>query len=354
MGRLESWLTRIPFMILGLLLGFVAFLKSGIEIPGLVTIWDPSTWPDPVDIYPHMSYGLRTLGWITGANSFGAYALLSAFVVVAALLSIIVMLRSAVAPQANRFVLLILLGGPVAWALFSTFGRPDPLTIAGGIMIGTLGRRWYWAVIGVFFAILGNADQAVVLCLSALVVSLHSSLKPWRLPALIALILSVAASLSLTAWGTSAGVPTRGGLFDDFWRQSIQQFVSAAPIQLYAGLGISSLVLIWAIFDGSWRSSLPIIAGMIILPMIFTATTLDQSRVFICCSSAACAVVITHWGPRIMEFLSSRFASPLSAIFLVILFLPAVEIAGNIVRVPWFSYIPFIQTYVVAPITGSG
>ena len=189
---------------------------------------------------------------------------------------------------------------------------------------------------------------------SVLVVSLHRSLKPWRLPALIALILSVAASVSLTAWGTSAGVPTRGGLLDDFWRQSIQQFVAAAPIQLYAGLGLSSLVLIWAIFDGSWRSALPILAGMLFLPMIFTATTLDQSRVFICCSSAACALVITHWGPGIMEFLSTRLAIPLSAIFVVILFLPAVEIAGNIVRVPWFSYIPFIQTYLIAPLTGSG
>ena len=351
---LDGFVLATPLFWLGLVLGFLALLKTGLVVPGLVTIWDPATWPQPVDTYPHMSYGLRSAGWLLGATSFADYFAISAAAVLMALALIIVVLTRSSPPHVNRLVILLVLGGPLAWALFGTFGRPDPLTITGGILLGALGRKWYWAIAGVSLAVLGNADQAVVFSLGLFLASWAQPLSQWRWPSLLAFGVSSVASASLTLWGELSGVPTRGGLLDAFWKQSIQQFMAAAPVQIYAAYGITIFVLIWALLDGRLRTAIPILLGVLILPAVFTAITLDQTRVFIGCSSAAIVACVVRWGPSIEEFLDAKLQHPWAVTSLAVVFLPAIEITGDIVRVPWLSYVPLVQSYLVAPLTGSG
>jgi len=219
------------------------------------------------------------------------------------------------------------------------------LTIAGGVLLGVLGRKWSFAVTGVLLAILGNADQALVLTFALFVATWAAPMKAWRIHAALCLALAASASILLTLWAASAGVNSRAGLLDDFWKQSLVQFFSALPVQIYAGLGISTIFLFLTILGNRWQSMIPIILGLVV-PLIFSAITLDQTRVFIVCSSAVVSAVIVNWSGQMEVQFQRIHPHWLAAIFLTVLALPAIEITGNIIRVPWAVFVPYIQIWV--------
>jgi hypothetical protein len=287
------------------------------------------------------------LGWLAQSESRNFYVLISLAFLVFGIPFMSWLICTAVGGDAGRFASLLLLGGPIVWVLWGGFGRTDVFVIVGGVLLATMGRLPQWAIPAAIIAILGNPEQAVMLSLSLLLLSITRTFKPWRMGALVSLTLSVTAFILLTLWSRSLGIPSRLDYFPPLVRQSVNWFFNSLPIELYAGFGIAIVLILWAILDQRMSQGFLVCVATVGLPVTMTALTLDQSRILVCTSIASVTAVTILYAPRVYKALRARVHYVLGACFLLVLALPAIEVTANIIRVPWTFFYPYLVAYVL-------
>jgi len=241
---------------------------------------------------------------------------------------------------------MILASGPIGWLLF-VVGNNDPFLIAGGLLVGFFGRH-YWSVIpGAAIAILGNPELALAMTTAGTIVCLASPFRRRLGPMLLSVAISGIAVMSLTTWAVAVGSPTRSGLLLVNLKTSLMHFAIQLPLVLYSGLGLSLFVLVWAILRSSVRDGVCIFAGAVAIPVWMTAITTDGTRVLVCSSLIAVAVVTAHFGPSLYLRLRPHLPYPLTITAEGIVFAPAIVLQGRFVISPWEYIYPVVQAYLI-------
>lgn len=348
----EKSLLRVPVLALGLLAGLVAFVKSGLDFTQ-VYIWPLDSWPDPAPVYPPLTYGFRLIAKLLGIESQTGYYVISLAVIGFVLLAIPMILARHQTAADGRWIVIVLMSGPMIWILAGGIGRTDPFIILAGVILGVLGRSLAWSLLAATLAILGNPEQAVVMSGCLLLVTAIPALRDRAKGALTALITALVAWLGLTLWSWSLGIPSRPDYFTTLWQQSLVTFFVQIPLELYAGFGIAAMVIVWALMDQHGIRLIAAVLGAVAIPVAITALTLDQSRVLVCCSSAAVVALVYSYGPSLRSRLASVLNFPLAVTFALALALPAIELAATKVRTPWEAVYPFVQAYLVSRLSGS-
>lgn len=348
-STIERWTSRRSVVGLTLALAFVSLVKSGVgvfESP----LWPLSAWPRPVEAYPPLTYGFRVIAQALNTESRTVYTLIAFAVILVALVAMGLSWRHSLPPREARWVAILIAGGPAMWVVWGGIGRTDIYIILSGVFLGTLGRSIPWAILAALLGILGNPEQAVVLGVGLFILSLTSRFSPWRRGAIAYVGISGVAWLTLTLWSRSLGIPGRVEYFQELWRQSLQWFFIQLPLELYAGFGLTLVAICWAVVDQRARDAVLVIAGTLVLPLIVTALTLDQSRVLVACSIGSVSAILTIYAPRIVSQICARTRFPLALTLVTVILLPAVEITANVIRVPWGFFYPYFQAYVLTPL----
>ena len=344
--RSEHWLGQRGVVVLGVLAALIAFAKSGIS--GLnAPVFPLASWPEPVNMYPFNSYGFRILGRVLNIESTAGYALMGAVLIIATVLLAGLLFARTSRPDVARLLVMIVLSGPVVWVLTGRIVHTDAFVILGGIVLGTVGTRLPWAAVGALLTILGGPEQAVVLSLGLYLLSVAPAFRHYRRGAAVALGMSAFGWVALSAWSRAMGVPDRAELFLLLWKRSVSIFFVQIPLQLYAGFALSLLVILWSLADQRRRDALIVIVAALGIPLAMTALTTDQSRVLVCVSIATTTAILVRYGPSFYDVLRRTIRYPLAVTAGVAILLPALELTGNFVRVPWEHWYPFFQAYIV-------
>jgi len=346
LGTVEGLLSKSSVPILGLLAFMIALLKSGLH-PNQPVVFPLESWPYPSAIYPYTQYGVRALALALQTESAATYFWISAILVICAGTTLILAIRKRVHGDAARLAILLVCSGPIAWVLFASFGNADPLLIIGGAILGGLGHSHRWALLGTLVALSGNPELTVVMCLSMVLVCLANPFRQRLWVSITCLGLASVVTVLLTAWSNVMSVETRAGLLSVNLKLSLSHFFVQFPLEFYSGLGLSLLVVIFAIRREPLTSGFCLLAGAILLPALMTAITSDQTRVFVEGSIAAVILVSLSYAGPILARIRRATAYPLTCTLGVVLFLPAVVLQGNLVLTPWQFWYPVVQSHLV-------
>lgn len=203
--RLEAALERCPPIGIALGAFVIGVLKAGVVL-FTPTVWGLRDFPMLVDAYPYLSYGYRLVAWVFGLESVSEYQWMFLVSILVCVVMIGYSFRSALPPTQRTWPLLVLMSGPTAWVIAGGFGRVDPIVLTGGILLGVLGKKPMWAVLCVLLASLGNPEQAIVIALSVVVVSIDQRFRARLKGALVALVVSMAYFTGLRVWAWTADV----------------------------------------------------------------------------------------------------------------------------------------------------
>ena len=343
---LESQLTHRSIYVVGIVVTGISLLKSGVTGTE-ADIWSLDSWPNPVDMYPPLTYGTRGIGWILGVETNTGYAVIGACLLVATASLICFLAARRCNSEVGVWVVVVLLSGPSLWILSGRLVHTDAFVVMGAAIVAFAGGQLRWAAIGAVVASLGSPEQAVITfaCLSLLtfVPRYRNQLQG----ALLATGLSLMTLISLTAWANSLGVGTRSSVFLELIRRSVEIFLTQLPLTLYSGFGISIVVIAYAALKERVTHSLVVLVASIAVPLLATALTTDQSRVLVIASSAPVIFLVVRNGAEIVALLRRWMTFPIAVTFLVVTGLPAIEVTGWVIRIPWTNYFSYLQTYVI-------
>jgi len=126
-------------------------------------VWSLSSWPVPVDMYPALSYGMRSLAYAAGTESVAGYSAIGLLLI---LLTIgVVIFLAGREPEGTyaRWFVIMILSGPIVWVLSGRLAHSDAFVLLGGALMGIAGRRLMAGLLGASLAILGSPEQAIVM-----------------------------------------------------------------------------------------------------------------------------------------------------------------------------------------------
>lgn len=345
--RLDAWIARSPVAAIGMVVGVIALIKAGPGPREQIVTWSLASWPDPSSGYPHTSYGIRLIAYALRVESPAAYLAIGLVLAVGTVVLMAWSLQRELPGDPGRVAALLLLSGPLVWLLASMVGRADVMTVAGGFLLGTLGRRVAWAVSASLLLVLGNPELGVVAAASLAVASLAPSMRAWRRSAMVAIGITGVSALTLSAFAASAGAETRAGALLQWWRPSLTAFIASLPLQLFAGFGLALVLGLWIWARHPGREGAALAAGALVIPLAATAATLDQSRVLVGASAAAVTAIAVAHAPAMASWLAQRRIAAFAILAVAGLLAPPVEVAGTLVRVPWADLVPYLQSYVI-------
>lgn len=334
-SRLERRLANWPPWVLAFGLLIAVVMKTGLTFRPRPT--DPiDSFPTPRDTYAQLSYGVRTVHWLTQSESPLVPAITAALLFIVAVGVALVAMKQLPSNGSSRILLIFLLLGPMFTVFVSNLGRPDAFTLTGGLVLGLLGRTPSWGALGAALLIAGNPEQAVVSSALLFGLTFLPTMRPWRRSAAIAISMSCIAFVALAAYARSVGVGTRVQYLPELIGNSLYGFTANLSLGIYAGYSILWLVLAifaWRLGTGQllWLSLL-----MVIIPILITAMTLDQTRVFVGITTAGISAILMQTAPCIEENIQkvSRQLVLVPALA-VALFLPAFEVSSDhVVRPP--------------------
>ena len=344
--RCESILTACPPAILALLSLSVGAVKAGVVL-FTPTIWDLRSFPAPIDAYPYLSYGYRSVAKLLGLDSVIEYRWMFFVSIVVIAIGIGAAFRTVLPADQRSWPVLLLMSGPTAWVIAGGFGRVDPIVLAGGILLGLLGRKSLWAVVSILLASLGNPETAIVIALTVVVISLDQRFRDRRRGALFALVASVVYFGGVRIWSLALGVPSRDSVFLEILPRSFQAFFYQWPLLIWATYGLAAFAVFTLSISRS-RISIPWVFGAIALPLLPSVLSADQSRVNVACASAIVVIALIEVTPRALTAIRKVSASPLLITLGVILVLPAIEVQFLTVRSPWQEGWRFFYFYVLS------
>lgn len=317
----------------------LGFLRTGVSVIRLAP--EPlASFPTPQPTASALSFGTRTVAKVLGWEFPDSYVVITAFVAVLLLVVLGVVLRPGSFGVDGWLLAVLIVLGPIGQVLFTHIGGHDAWVILGGLVLGLLGARWWWALAGSVLMVLGNPEQALLATLCLLVLTWTPWLRARRASSMLAFGLCLAFFAALALFARLSGVPDRSGYLTTYLGNSIYNFGANLPLSLYAALGIVWIVLGWLLVRSTWRSRGLLLAGVLVLPLLFTAITMDQTRVFVGISTAGVVALLTVAVPRMRAEAESRgFGNVVFWTGLTGVFLPAVVLTFTgtvIVPHAWF------------------
>ena len=286
------------------------------------------TFPMPQPGFAALSYGLPTLVWIFGVqgSAFAIGMLVLTITVMSYFLAVVLVNRHFTGTA--RALALILVGmGPTFAVLFGNIGRHDVLIVTGSIIFGLgAARSWVAAVAGASLMFLGNPEQSLVALGSVFLLSLTSRFRGYFAPAAATLVLTLSGLLLLQAWAWSLGVDGRADWLLFHLRAGFLNFVGNAYLSVFAIYSLAWTVVLWRIVRSSGWDRLVFVVALVVVPIVMTMTTLDQTRVAVGVSTAALFAVLAVSLDDFSADLGRLTSAPVGWFFALACFLPTLEI----------------------------
>jgi len=260
-------------------IGTVDFVAGARELPAPLG-WFSSSW------------GPMLVGRITGIDR-SVWAWNAGFLVatLAALTAAVIVILRKPTPR-HRMAVVLLACSPLPAVLLYGVGRYDLFLITGSALVA-LSHRWWAVTLGALIACSSNPEQSIVTAIALFLVSMAPRFRAKRRHALIFLGIAIVNWVGVSLWFAMYDVEaSRALLFPAWIAQSVSGFVYAFPISLYSWYGALWLVVLFVIGSLTGKSRWWVITGLLLLPGIFTVTTLDGTRVFVCVASAAALFVV--------------------------------------------------------------
>lgn len=279
--------------VLGLIALALAILRNGIhfDIGSQDYVDGARALPAPLNWFSS-SWGTLVFGRLTGLDASKTVwntGYLIAALAVLILACLLVLLR----PTPRRRVAVLLLAcSPLPTVILFGIGRYDLFLITGSALVA-LGRRWWLVVIGALIATSANPEQSIVASLCLLLVAGAPRFRAKRRDALIFFGIAVVNWVGVTLWFSHYNVDgSRALLFPVWIAKSLQGFVEAFPLSLYSWYGVLWPLVLFVVGSLTGRSRWLVLSGLFLLPGLFTVTTLDGTRVFVCVVTAAALFVV--------------------------------------------------------------
>jgi len=338
--RLGAGLAALPIAAFIGLVAVLAVLRNGIwftPVPIVVIEENLRSFPDPFPWSESTSYGLRSLLWAFRIGTVEDSMLLTAVVTAGCIAVCVLAIALRFRGQQFRLMAMVLLLGPAVTVMLGNIGRNDMLLLTGSVLVACAspGRPWPWlTVAGAGLMIAGNPEQALVSCGILLAASLTARLTEHRRSAALAFAICGLAYLALQFRSASAGTDSRLGIFTHNLKASLELFLTSAPLVLYSGYAALWLILGFCLVNATRRDRVIICLAFIAMPILVTATTLDQTRVWVGVSTLA---VLALAGSLTREATPERAQAPLliGAAFAALMIMPAIEVTfEGIVRMP--------------------
>jgi len=298
-------------------------------------------------MYPPLSYGMRSLAYAIGTESSAGYSAIGLVLIPLTLLAVIFLTSRELEGVYARWFVIMVLSGPLVWVLSGRLAHSDAFVLLGGALMGIAGRRLIPGLLGACLAVLGSPEQAIVMSLGLTIVALVPRYRAWLRTAVLALGISVLSWGILTAWAASLAIPTRASLVSSLVRRSLEILLNQFPLTIYSGFGALIFIIFWAVLCESRKYAAMSLTGAVLLPLGGTAITTVQTRVLLIASLAVVLSLTVAHTQSIVEWLQSRLKYPLGITFMFTLFLPAVEVTGWTIRVPWVNYYAYFQAYLI-------
>ena len=310
---------------MALIVGAIAIGKTGVLTQ--VMVWRNEQGLIPEESGEPLSYGFRIVGFVFGFTTRGPYlgvAIVTTFLAIGALA---VAARSAGDRKAAKLTVLIVASGPLVWSMAQGLGRPDSLLIAGAALLVSRPRPGPIAAVGGLLMVLAHPEQAAFAVGALLLLSMGRRFRQWRRLAAWSTAFALIYNVLLQIWATQVEASTRADVFESLLVESLGRFVMFLPLELWAGLGIVGIITVFAIARESAQSTrFALVAGVLIIPLIVTAATLDQSRVFVGVTACTSIVVAKTYSSVILNKLTIVTKTPLAFAFVLTTLLPAVFI----------------------------
>lgn len=294
--RLGSRVMRAPVWLLAAVAVALAVGKAGPALEpmeGWFVPIDRAAFPAPAPTTYGTSYAVRVIAWLAGTDDAITLAWIAAVASVASFAIVGYAVVSGRSRHGSRLLLIAVITGPAAAVALRGLGRNDAFLLAGSLLVGLAAVRFVrsgWLPLGAVLMALGNPEQAVIgLALLVLVAWLMEGRVP---PAILVTLAAVALlAFGLDAWARSLGIVTRSAILAENLVPSLDTFARNLPLVAYSGYLAWWLVVIGACAAlGGW-ARVGIAAALIAVPALATATTLDQTRVWVGVSTAAVAAV---------------------------------------------------------------
>lgn len=279
--------------VLGALAFALAVVRNGIhfDIGSADFAAGAQTLPAPLNWFSS-SWGPLLVGRLLGIDSSETAwntGFLIATLAVLVVAAVIVLRRPT--PR-HRVALVVLACSPLPTVLLYGIGRYDLFLITGSALVA-LGGRWWLVVLGALIACSANPEQSIVAAACLLLVAGAPRFRAKRRDALIFGGIAVINWIAVTLWFAYYEVDGSRAKFFPVWiAQSVQGFIETFPLSLYSWFGALWLVVLFVVGSLTGRSRWFVIAGLFALPGLFTVTTLDGTRVFVCVVTAAALFVV--------------------------------------------------------------
>lgn len=323
--RWEFWLRKKPYWIIAVVAWLLVALKAGVVLvePSVSSL---ESFPYPEDRLTGTSYGLRVMAWAVQTESSDAYALIALMLVVVAMIVIPWTLSRRLSSVDASVAVLLLACGSIGTVLLGNVGRSDVLVILGAALIGILGQSWRWAAFGALLMLLGNPEQGVVGIIAYLLCCADPRLRERRRPALVALVIAVSGLGAVTLAARANGGSSRFAYLQEYLGNALYHFGHNWPLSIYAAYGVLWIIICFALLTGYGWSRWLVFAGAVALPMLATALTLDQTRVFVGVSAAAAFALVTETVPTLVGALTRLRAPVLVLTLALAVMMPSLEI----------------------------
>ena len=286
-NRFDSRLRALPWWILSTGLLVVALLKGGFGVEIAAQNPDPSfPLPEPGAV-DSLSFGLPALVWLLGIQGQTSTIAIVTFalILIGYFSSAYLLVRTF--DGLARTVALILLGlGPTITVLLGNIGRHDLLVVFGAVLVGLRGYTWWGVITGSALMFLGNPEQTLVALTSLALLSLTPKFSQYRARVLTLGALSIGLFLILHMWAGSLGADSRAGWFGYHLQVSLLNFFGNAYLVIFSGYAILWVLVAWRVVNSHGRTRLLYVASIILLPILATMLTADQTRVFVGVSTA--------------------------------------------------------------------
>jgi len=295
--RLGRWFATIPYGLFAIGLLSLALLRTGFRWP-----WEPDgPFLQVVNAWPSGSGWDSSVGWLAvarlGLAASPWWELFWIGVMVAGILVVIRRCRVVLGdPWARLFLAVVVSSGIVA-RLTGWIGFYDQLFLLGALLVALLGpRTWWLAAIAMVSA---NPEMAVVAGVSAVVagVGLQSRRTVFRGAVLAGVSLFSIGILALARLGLSPGeTEDRTSLFFSNAAKSLSLHFEWFPLlasSMFMGAWLMVLLILLSPSQ-VWRR-IVVLAGLVLLPLLFTMVTLDGTRVAVGASSVALLLGLREW-----------------------------------------------------------
>jgi len=200
------------------------------------------------------------------------------------------------------------------------------------MVMAVVARQTPVAVLGASLAALTHPEQALFAFIALLILSLAAEFRFARSRAILGTAFAFASTVGTTLWLMSSGVESRTTFFVDWVADSLALFIRNLHLLAYSGWGAWWVLLLLAIGLLGRCGVQLLIVSAVLIPLAFTATTIDGTRVFAGVASAVGIAVyvfvhraLTVTPEQAAPAPSDRFAL-LGVTFLAVLILPNLQV----------------------------